>query len=137
MTATAAQIARVRRMVAELDDSTYSDTDIQAYIEAHPLEDARGEAPFIESVTTPGTLGENPDWTATYDLNAAAAEIWAEKAGILAQDYDFDADGGQYSRSQPYKHAMEQARHYRSRRSIRTITQRPEPLAQGYEEIDD
>jgi len=137
MTATAAQIARVRRMTGEPDTTTYADADIQSYIEAHPLEDARGEGPRVESTTTPGTLEENPDWTATYDLNAAAADIWEEKAAVLAGDFDFQADGGQYSRSQAYEQAMKQARHFRSRRSVKTITLRPEPLAQGTEELDD
>lgn len=136
MTATAAQIARVRRMTGEPGTETYTDTDIQAYIEAHPLEDARGEGPWVESTTTPGTLEANPDWTATYDLNAAAADVWEEKAAVLAGDYDFQADGGSYSRSQAYDQAMRQARHFRSRRSVRTITLRPEPLMQGTESVD-
>lgn len=123
-------------MTGEPDSTTYADADIQAYIEAHPLEDARGEGPWVESETTPGTLEENPDWTATYDLNAAAADIWEEKAAVLAGDYDYQADGGSYSRSQAYDQAMRQARHFRSRRSIKTIALRPEPLAQGTEEVD-
>jgi len=32
---------------------------------------------------------------------------------------------------------MQQARYYNARRSIKTITQRPEPLMQGEEEVDD
>jgi len=137
MTATAEQIARVRRMTGEPTAATYADADIQAYIERYPLEDARGEGPWIESETTPGTLEANPDWTVTYDLNAAAADIWAEKAAGLAPNFDFRADGGQYSRSQAYEQAMKQSRYYRSRRSVKTISQRPEPLMQGEEEVDD
>lgn len=136
MAATAAQIAQVRRMTGEVGSATYTDADIQAYIEAHPLEDARGEGPWVESTATPGTLEANPDWTATYDLNAAAADIWEEKAAVPAGDYDFQADGGSYSRSQAYEQAMKQARHFRSRRSFRTVTMRPEPLQQGTEEVD-
>lgn len=135
MTASAEQVAKVRRMTNEPSaTSDYSDDDLEGYIEAYPLVDARGESPFIESETTPGTLEENPDWTATYDLSAAASDIWAEKAAILSQDYDFEADGGSYSRSQAYEQAMKQSRYWRSRRSVKTITQRPEPLMQGSEE---
>lgn len=137
MAATAEQVARIRRMTAEATTDTYSDDDLEGYIERYPLVDARGEDPWIESETTPGTLEENPDWTPTYDLNAAAADIWAEKSATLAQDYDFQADGGQYSRSQAYQQAMAQSRYYRSRRSPKTITLRPEPLMQGTEEVDD
>ena len=100
-------------------------------------EDARGEGPWIESESDPGTLEENPDWTATYDLNAAAADLWEEKAANHAANFDFSADGGSYSRSQAYDQHMTQARYFRSRRSVKTITMRPEPLMQGEEEIDD
>ena len=136
MAATDAQVARLRRMVGEVDSTTYEDEDLADYIEAHPLEDARGEGPWIESESDPGTLEENPDWTATYDLNAAAADLWEEKAASLAANFDFSADGGSYSRSQSYEQHMTQARYYRSRRSVKTITMRPEPLMQGEEEVD-
>ncbi len=132
-----ALIPRLRRMTGEVSTGTYSDVEMAAFIELYPLEDARGEGPWIESETDPGTLEVNPDWTATYDMNAAAADIWAEKAATPSQDFDFSADGASYHRSQAYAQAMQQSRYYRSRRSIRTITLRPEPLLQGTEEDDD
>ena len=135
MTATAAEVARVRRMVNEPTETVYDDDLIEELIEMYPLTDARGEDPFIESQTTPGTLDDNPDWIATYDLNAAAADIWAEKASVLSQDYDFQADGGKYSRSQAYDQAMRQSRYYRARRSIGTITQSPRPLLDASEDL--
>jgi hypothetical protein len=135
MTATAAQIAKVRRMVNEPTETTYDDETIQEYIETYPLTDARGEVPLIESTTTPGTLDENEDWIATYDLAAAAADIWGEKAAVLSQDYDFDADGAKYTRSQAYEQAMKQARYYRARRSVGTITQSPQPLLDASEDL--
>lgn len=135
MTATAAQIAKVRRMVNEPTETTYDDDTVEEYIEEYPLTDARGEVPYIESTTTPGTLDENPDWIATYDLNAAAADIWGEKASILSQDYDFAADGAKYTRSQAYEQAMKQARYYRARRSVTTITQFPQPLLDASEDL--
>ena len=109
MTATEAQISKVRRMSAERTDKNYSDAEIQAIIEAHPLVDPSGYAP------------DQSNWTATYDLNAAAADIWEEKAGGRTEEHDFSADGGSYSRSQMYEMAMKQSRHYRSRRSPSTI----------------
>lgn len=109
MSATAAMIARVRRMVNEPDDTTYDDDAIAEFIEAYPLLDSDGNEPDEE------------DWEATYDLNAAAADIWAEKAAVLAGDFDFSADGGNYSRSQAYEHAMQMSRYYRARRAICTI----------------
>ena len=135
MTATAAEVAEIRRIVNEPTETTYDDDLIEDIIEKYPLTDARGEDPFIESQTTPGTLYDNPDWIATYDLNAAAADIWAEKASILSQDYDFQADGGKFSRSQAYDQAMAQSRYYRARRSIGTITQSPRPLLDASEDL--
>ena len=128
MSATAAQIARLRRMVAEPDETTYLDTDLAGYIEDYPLVDERGEEPYTwDTSTEPPTQDDNDNWIATYDLNAAAADIWEEKAATLAQDFDFSADGASFSRSQAYEQMMRSARYYRSRRSLKTVTQRPEP----------
>lgn len=135
MAATATQIARIRRMTNEPTETTYDDDAITEYIEYYPLVDARGQPPTIESTTTPGTLDENPDWIATYDLNAAAADIWAEKSSILSQDFDYSADGGQYARSQAYEQAMKQSRYYRARRSMTTITQSPVPVYDTTEDL--
>lgn len=136
-TAVNALIDRLRRMTSEPTTTTYSDAAMAEYIELYPLEDARGEGPWIESETTPGTLEENPDWIPTYDLNAAAADIWTEKGAAVAACYDFSADGGSYNRSQMIESAQKMARYFRSRRSLKTITLRPEPLAQGEESVDD
>ena len=129
-------VDRLRRMT-NTSTTDYSDDELADYINRYPCEDARGENPWIESTTTPGTLETNPDWVAAYDLNAAAADVWAEKAAAVAGDFDFSADGGNYSRSQKYELAMQQSRYYRSRRNPSTITLRPEPLSQGTEEVDD
>ncbi len=126
MTVTAAEIAKARRMVNEPTDAVYGDDSIQDYIEEYPLVDENGESPRIPSTTTPGEQMTNPDWTATYDLNAAASAIWVEKAGEPAQDYDFEADGGKYSRSQVFDHAMKMSRYFGSRRSLKTITSIPD-----------
>lgn len=113
---TAAQIATIRRMVAEPTTTTYSDALITTFIEAYPLMDERGELPYTWSSAVPPVQVVNAEWVATYDLNAAAADIWQEKAGGLAALYDFSADGGNYSRSQAYEQAMKQARYYRARK---------------------
>jgi hypothetical protein len=123
MAATGAQIAKVRRMVNEPDTTTYADDDISDYIEMYPCLDERGEVPYEwDTSASPPTQDANADWIPTYDLAAAAADIWSEKASILAQDYDFSADGGRYSRSQAYEQAMAQARYWRSRRKPKSHT---------------
>lgn len=137
MAATADQVARLRRMVGEPTEATYTDEALEDAIERYPLEDARGEGPWVESTTTPGTLEANPDWTPTYDLNQAAADVWQEKASAFVGAFDFSDAGQSFSRSQVHGQMMAQARYYRARRSPKTITLRPEPLAQGTEQFSD
>jgi hypothetical protein len=138
MAATAEQIAQVRRMVAEPTTTTYSDATIKGMIEAHPLTDENGEEPRIPIVDMvhpvvvtayqdPLDLVDNPDWLPTYDLYSAAADVWTEKAASVADNYNFTADGGNYSRSNVYEQYMKQARHYRSLRSITTVNYKSQP----------
>jgi hypothetical protein len=123
MTATAEQIARVRRMVAEPTEATYNDASIAGYIERYPLLDERGQAPYTwDASTIPPTKTANTAWIATYDLHAAAAEIWGEKAASQAGLFDHEADGGSFKRSQAYEHAMGQQRYHNARRSPKTAT---------------
>jgi hypothetical protein len=105
MAATAAQVWRLRRMVAESDDTTYADSDLAEAIERYPLPDSEQRDP------------DHLDWVATYDLHAAAAEVWQEKAAALSTAYDFNADGAVYSRSQMHEQALKQARWHNSRRA--------------------
>ncbi len=121
MSATADEIARVRRMTAETTTATYSDAQIQAFIESHAVVDANGTEPLYYAGVGQGMVA-NPTWMPTYDLNSAAADVWEEKAAVPAEDFDFNADGSQLYRSQVYRHAMQQARYYRSKRVPRTIS---------------
>lgn len=125
MSATAAQITRVRRMTNEKTSTTYADADVQTLIEAHPLVDADGFSP------------EQDNWTPTYDLNAAAADIWEEKASAPAQDFNFSADGGNFSRSQVFEQYMQMARYYRARRSFKGVQMEATPKADEAEDEDE
>lgn len=130
MAASATQIAQLRRLVAEPTDDTYTDEALAAVIESYPLLDNLQREPYRLAATLPPTLELNPDWTPTYDLNAAAASIWEEKAAPLAGLFDFSTGGaaaGSYRRKQQYDNAMDMARYYRARRSAHTITLRPQP----------
>lgn len=116
-------LARFRRMVAEPTDATYSDEVLSGYVEALPLLDEMGAVPFTWSYSTnPPTKVANAAWIPTYDLNAAAAEVWQEKAGALSERYDFKADGGDFAISQAYDHAVRQTAYYRQRRAARTAS---------------
>lgn len=109
MTASAEDITQVRRMAAETTLATYSDSDIAAVIERYQVIDSEGYFP------------DDDDWTDTYDLNAAAADLWAEKAAAVAANFDFSADGGSFSRSQEFDMATRMSAFYRSRRKMKTV----------------
>ena len=137
MAATAAMAARLRKMVDEPTEATYDDDLIDDYIEAYALLDVLGNDPYeIDFSTEPPTLSERDEWIPTYDLNAAARDIWEEKAAAIAEDFDFSADGGKYSRSQKFEQYMKKARHYGSRRSMKTIKLHPYPRRIKTEEIN-
>lgn len=104
MAATAAEIARLRRMIAEPSSDTYSDSDLGDWIETFPVADSNNYDP------------DHTSWVPTYDLHAAASDLWVEKAAGVAADFQFSADGASYSRDQVYAQYMRQARHHASRR---------------------
>lgn len=124
MAATTDQVRALRRMVAEPTGASYTDAELAARLEARPLTDENGLEPYLDSSITLGvvTREANTSWIPTYDLNAVAGEIWAEKANALATNFDFSADGASYSRSQAFNQAMQQSRYYLSRRAARSIT---------------
>jgi hypothetical protein len=134
VTATEAMIRTVRRKSNEDNLDTYSDEDIVEFIEAYPLIDDQGLNPWYISGNPPErkvTIG----WIPTYDLNAAIANIWEEKASVVGQDFDFNADGGSYSRSQVYQQYMETVRYFRSKRAASTIQVRGQPRQSYYEAL--
>lgn len=53
----------------------------------------------------------------SYDLYAAAAAGWRERAGKVASGYDFRVEGRQYSRSQYFQHCREMAEFYEAMRT--------------------
>jgi len=110
-------------MVAEPTDANYSDISICRYIETYPLFDERGEVPYTwDATTSPPHQDANEYWIPTYDLHAAAADIWAEKAALLIEKVDVSADGTDLKRSQMYAHAMFMVRYHSSRKAARTMT---------------
>jgi hypothetical protein len=99
------QLDELRDMIAEPTTTTYSDDDLSIVIARYPLIDEHELEP------------DDLDWTPTYDLNAAAANLWGKKASALAGLYDFTADGGTFHRGDAYKNAMSQARYFAARRA--------------------
>jgi len=135
MTATAAMISRLRKMIDEPTEATYDDVSLAWYIEMYPLLDVLGNDPQdVDWTTTPPTISEADDWIPTYDLHAAAADIWEEKAGAVSDEFDFNADGGNYSRGQKEEKYMGKARWHSSRRSAKTIKSFVEPRVTAREQ---
>lgn len=114
-------IMRLRRMVNEVGSGTYTDSDLATAISRYPLADVASEWPYLT------TGSANTDWTPTYDLAHAAAEIWEEKAGTVSGYFDFSADGARFDKSQVYDHYTKQARKWKSRRAlgVHTMVQYP------------
>ena len=109
-------------MVGEPTTTTYSDALLSTFIDRYPLMDELGTDPYTWTLESGvPTQTDNESWIATYDLAAAAADIWQEKAAGLAALYDFSADGGDYKRSQACQAAERMARFYRSKRSMKSI----------------
>jgi len=121
MAATAAMAAMLRRMVDEPTEDTDDDDTINDYIEKYPLIDFIGNEPLeVDYSTSPPTVSERDEWIPTYDLHAAAADIWEEKAAAIADEFTFSADGGSYSRSKKYDQYKASARSHRSQRAAKS-----------------
>lgn len=113
-------IAQLRRMTAEpITSDTYTQGDLSAIIARYPLPDAAGLAPAATN------------WAGNWDLNRAAGDVWNEKASLLAADFDFAADGGDYKRSQAHANMLAMARRYQSMRatSALVLVATPAPAA--------
>lgn len=59
-----------------------------------------------------GHLASEDDWVPTYDLNHAAALAYGLKAGRVAGDFSFSADGSSYAKADVMAHLLEMQAHY-------------------------
>lgn len=121
MTVSASFVTRLRRMVDEPTDATYDDTALEEYLTRYRIMDTLGSEPYTWTSTTPPTQVDNTSWIETYDVHAAAAEIWTEKAAAVYDQHDFSADGGSYKVSQLYDHCVAMATFHNARASIKSI----------------
>lgn len=121
MSVSQAMIDKVRRMAGEISSTTYSDSDIQTYIEAYPIinEDA-----YTEQIIGYVTLGLVQYPVVGYDLHRATADIWQEKQAALASDgsWDVSGPGGGFQKSQQYEQYGEQIRYHLARRNVQSIS---------------
>ena len=117
----AAQIVKLRRMIAETASTTYTANELSGYIALYPLPYKDANGLWLDS--------DDTGWVATWDLAAAAADIWSEKAGAIADRFDFSGDGASHSVSQQVEHYQKMARYWNARRAMRKVATRPEPHA--------
>ena len=134
MSASAALIARLRLMIAEPSDTApYTDEELAAVIERYPMMDERGVYPyFFDTSTDPPTQVAVMGWYPTYDLAAAAEEVWAAKAAALADDVDMPHVQQVIQYGTEYENAMKQARYWGARKAAGTITLHPAPSPNRY-----
>ena len=105
---------RLRRMVNEPTAAVYATTDLESYVKRYGLVDVNGEKPL--QLGAADAMELNTDWTPTFDLNHAAADIWEEKAATVFDEFDYKGGDEDYQRSQQFEHAQKQARMFSARR---------------------
>ena len=120
MTATAGDVKRLRRMIAEPTVLVYTDNDLVESIESKPTVDINGVYP------------SDANWVPTYDIFLVASEIWLEKASAVSDEFDFHADGGTFQREQKHKMALEQSSYYASRSKGNNLKMKQDPMTTVY-----
>lgn len=105
---------KLRRMTnLAADDATYTDAVLIEYMEQYPVAD--------ENLREP----DHSLWIGTYDLHAAASEIWSEKlAALESSAFDFTADGATFNRSQLVTHMRNMISYHASRVTAQSATLR-------------
>lgn len=93
----------LQEAVAATDEPVLSDSAVERLLREHATADAYGAEPFSDG------------WEPTWDLDAAAAAGWQLKAGRVASQHDFNADGVNANRSQMYEHCVTMAERYLER----------------------
>lgn len=80
-------LERIKRMTAWDMRPALTEADLNALLDQFRTVDAEGRL-----------VGDSA-WAGAYNLNAAAAEGWRWKAGRVAGDFSFSADGSRYDKA--------------------------------------
>lgn len=101
---TAEEYDRLQRLIGEStkpeNQRLLTDADLDDHAKHSRVPDENGNGP--------GDAG----YTNTVDLYRAASLCWHQKAGIFAEEFQFEADGGRFFRNQKYDMAIAQAKRY-------------------------
>lgn len=95
VTPDAAYVARAKSLSEWESRPALTEAEVIAAVRAYPLPDL-----YHLTIAQDG-------WTQTWDLNAAVAELWGKKAGKVAGDFDFQADGSQFSKGDVIAHCLD------------------------------
>lgn len=105
MALTQAQLFRLSRMSGEahkdVEDRMVDDVTLQ------DIADEMGLVKDSEDLA-PADTG----YVATYDLYRIAADVWRQKAGMVAEGYNIKVEGASFNRSEVYDHYLKQASRY-------------------------
>jgi hypothetical protein len=87
--------------------------------EAHKAERMIEDATIQHIADEVGLVKDSADlapsealYSTTYDLAAITAGVWREKASMISGDFDFRSEGATFTRSQAYRHALDQATYW-------------------------
>lgn len=86
--------------VAAASRPVLSQDSLGALLDQFQVEDRDGRAP------------SDPEWAGAWNLNAAAAEGWRIKAGKVAGDFNFSADGASYNKADVLAQCLEMEQRY-------------------------
>ena len=103
MTARDDAIARVTRLGATASAPVISLVDVGAIVDTYQISDVNG--------VPPGATG----YVATYDTNAAIAEVYDQKAGQVAGAFNFSADDASYDKADLLSHMLAMRDRYAAR----------------------
>jgi len=127
MAVTQDDIKRLRRMIVEPTEASYTDSDLTALLENTACTDVNGKDPTAT------------DWVATYNIFQVASEIWLEKSAAVADEFDFNADGGDFKRSPKQLMAVRQAAYFEGRSKALSLQMKQTPLTKittsGWEDL--
>ena len=102
--------ARIVLLACANDDPCVASEEIDIFLSMAKRLDENGVEP-----------NDTENWTPTWDVNYAVAQIWLLKAGRLAGFYMFMSGGKMFSRQQFYDHCMRQYRIYLSKSPLKAF----------------
>jgi len=101
-------LVRVKLLAAASQDPTLTDEELTGLLDGWRLVDSEGRRP------------DDDQWVPTYNVDGAVAEAYRVKAGRVADQYTFGADGATYNRDQRFAHLTAMAEKYERRAKARS-----------------